>query len=121
MISGSMLGHMAVWNLEEKRLVTQIREAHSASVDGMQCLQYEPLMVTSSGDNSVKVWIFDMSDGSARLLRQRHGHSQPSAKISFHGLNGHNILSAGLYHFYFCGNFHKIISFYILTNLFRRT
>ena len=86
---------MAVWNLEEKRLVAQIREAHSGSVDGMQCLQYEPLMVTSSNDNSVRVWIFDMSDGSCRLLRQRHGHSLPSTKIAFHGLDGLNILSSG--------------------------
>jgi U3 small nucleolar RNA-associated protein 21 len=69
MITGSPLGHMTVWNLEEKRLIAQIREAHSSSVDGMQSLQLEPLMVTSSADNSIKVWIFDMSDGSARLLR----------------------------------------------------
>lgn len=95
MISGSILGHMAVWNLEEKRLISQIREAHNGSVDGMHCLQFEPLMVTSSNDNSIKLWIFDMSDGSARLLRQRHGHSFPSTKISFHDSNGFNILSSG--------------------------
>lgn len=96
MISGSNLGHMAIWNLEEKRLVSQIREAHSAGVDGMHAVQFEPLMVTSSNDNSVKVWIFDMSDGSARLLRQRHGHSLPPVKIRFHGQNGEKILSSGL-------------------------
>lgn len=95
MISGSSLGHMTVWNLEEKRLISQVREAHSSSVDGMQSLQLEPLMVTSSADNSVKVWIFDMSDGSARLLRQRHGHSLPPYRIKFHGQNGDNILSSG--------------------------
>ena len=96
MISGSNIGHMAIWNLEEKRLVSQIREAHNGSVEGMHGLQLEPLMVTSSNDNSVKVWIFDMSDGSARLLRQRHGHSLPPTRIRFHDQNGLNILSAGL-------------------------
>lgn len=96
MVSGSNLGHMAIWNLEAKRLVAQIREAHSGSVEGMHSLHLEPLMVTSSSDNSVKVWIFDMSDGSARLLRQRHGHSLPPTKIRFHDMNGQNILSAGL-------------------------
>ena len=96
MISGSNLGHMAIWNLEEKRLIAQIREAHSGSVDGMHSLQLEPLMVTSSSDNSVKVWIFDMSDNSARQLRQRSGHSQPPTRIRFHDQNGQNILSAGM-------------------------
>ena len=96
MISGSNLGHMAIWNLEEKRLVSQVREAHNGSVDGMHSLQLEPLMVTSSNDNSIKVWIFDMSDGSARLLRQRHGHSLPPIRIRFHDQIGQDILSAGL-------------------------
>lgn len=94
MISGSNLGHMAIWNLEEKRLVAQIREAHNASVDGMHSLHLEPLMVTSSGDNSVKVWIFDMSDGSARLLRHRSGHSLAPNYIRFH--DAQNVLSAGM-------------------------
>ena len=96
MISGSNLGHMAVWNLDERRLIAQVREAHNLSVDGMESLQLEPLMVTSSGDNSIRLWIFDMPDGSCRLLRQRSGHSLPPVKIRFHGLNGENILSAGL-------------------------
>jgi U3 small nucleolar RNA-associated protein 21 len=87
---------MAIWNLEEKRLISQVREAHNSSIDGMESLQFEPLMVTSSNDNSVKIWIFDMSDGSARLLRQRHGHSLPPIRIRFHDLNGQNILSSGL-------------------------
>ena len=57
MVSGSNLGHMAIWNLEDKRLISQIREAHMSSVTGMHTLQLEPLMVTSSGDNSVRVSI----------------------------------------------------------------
>ena len=37
-----------------------------------------------------------MPDGSARLLRQRHGHHLSPIKIRFHGQNGENILSSGL-------------------------
>lgn len=96
MITGSLLGHMAIWNLEEKRLVAQLREAHNSSVDGLQSLQFEPLMVSSSADNSVKIWIFDMSDGSARLLRQRSGHHASPIRIRFHDQNGQKILSSGL-------------------------
>lgn len=55
----------------------------------------EPLMVTSSLDNSLKLWIFDMPDLGARLLRIREGHSAPPQMIRYHGANGHNILSAG--------------------------
>jgi U3 small nucleolar RNA-associated protein 21 len=55
MISESAIGHMAIWNLEDKRLVSQIREAHMGSVTGMHTLELEPLMITSSNDNSVKV------------------------------------------------------------------
>jgi U3 small nucleolar RNA-associated protein 21 len=96
MISGSCLGHMAIWNLEEKRLIAQLREAHISSVEGMQALQFEPLIVTSSSDNSLKVWIFDMSDGSCRMLRERHGHSAPPTRLTFHGIGvGESILSAG--------------------------
>ena len=32
-------------------------------------LPSEPLLITSSMDNTLKMWIFDMADGGARLLR----------------------------------------------------
>jgi len=41
------------------------------------------------------MWIFDMADGGARLLRQRSGHAQPPIKLRFHGNDGQIILSAG--------------------------
>ena len=55
MVTGSPAGHMALWNLEEKKLQSQIRDAHASAVTGLQCLPSEPLMVTSSPDNSIKV------------------------------------------------------------------
>lgn len=94
MASGSLSGHVVFWNLEERKVVTQLH-AHSGAVSGLQCLSNEPLMVTSSADNSLKLWIFDMPDGGARLLRIREGHIASPSYIRFHGSNGHNILSAG--------------------------
>ena len=32
--SGSVLGHIAQWDLEERRLQSQIRDAHASSVTG---------------------------------------------------------------------------------------
>ena len=55
MVTGSQLGHIALWNLEEHKLQSQILEAHNGGITGMQCLPSEPLMVTSSPDNSLKV------------------------------------------------------------------
>lgn len=94
MATGSLSGQVVLWNLEERKVVSQLH-AHSGAVSGLKCLPNEPLMVTSSADNSVKLWIFDMPDGGARLLRIRDGHNAPPSRIKFHGSNGDNILSAG--------------------------
>ncbi|BFY99565.1 hypothetical protein BsWGS_02605 [Bradybaena similaris] len=95
MVTGSSAGHIALWNLETKKLHSYVKEAHYASVTGLVCLPSEPLMVTSAADNSLKIWIFDMADGGARLLRMREGHSAPPTCIQFYGNDGQTILSAG--------------------------
>lgn len=73
MATGSVNGHILFWNLEERRVATQLMSAHDMKVTGMICLSNEPLVVTSSPDNTLKLWIFDMTDGGARLLRIREG------------------------------------------------
>lgn len=55
----------------------------------------EPLILTTSPDNSMKLWIFDLSDGGARLLRIREGHNAPPLCIRYHGVKGQTILSSG--------------------------
>ena len=56
MITGSPIGHIAIWNLEKRRLQSQIRDAHNGAVSGMSCLPSEPLLVTTSPDNALKVY-----------------------------------------------------------------
>ncbi len=51
-------------------------------------------MVTSSPDNTLKQWIFDMGDGGGRLLRIKEGHAAPPTRIRFYGALGNNILSS---------------------------
>ncbi|KAF8772052.1 WD repeat-containing protein 36-like [Argiope bruennichi] len=95
MASASTMGHIAVWDLEKKRLHSEIREAHRGCVSGLKFLPNEPLLITSSSDNSIKMWIFDLPDDGGRLLRLREGHSSSPTKVRFYDVNGKNILSAG--------------------------
>ncbi|KAJ8674862.1 hypothetical protein QAD02_010648 [Eretmocerus hayati] len=95
MATGTLQGHIVLWNLEQRKIESQILSAHFGAVSGLKCLPNEPLIVTSSPDNTMKLWIFDLADGAGRLLRIREGHADPPAIIRFYGDDGHNILSAG--------------------------
>ena len=81
MVTGSRGGHLALWDLEQRKLSCQMRGSHEGEVAGVRCLPGEPLLVTSSPDNTLKQWIFDMPDGGGRLLRHREGHSAPPTRI----------------------------------------
>uniref|UniRef100_A0A8C6VFV6 WD repeat domain 36 n=1 Tax=Naja naja TaxID=35670 RepID=A0A8C6VFV6_NAJNA len=92
--AGSPVGHIGLWDLEEKKLLGQMRDAHSTAISGMSFVQGEPLLITNGADNAIRVWIFDGPGGSGRLLRYRMGHNAPPTKIRHHGQNGQQILSA---------------------------
>ncbi|XP_053555707.1 WD repeat-containing protein 36 [Bombina bombina] len=95
MAAGSPVGHIGLWDLEEKKLMNQMREAHSSAIAGLTFVQGEPLLITNGSDNAIRVWIFDGAGGQGRLLRFRKGHSAPPTFIRHHGLDGQHILSAG--------------------------
>uniref|UniRef100_A0A672MZJ4 WD repeat-containing protein 36-like n=1 Tax=Sinocyclocheilus grahami TaxID=75366 RepID=A0A672MZJ4_SINGR len=95
MASGSPIGHIGLWDLEEKKLVSQMRDAHTTAIAGLTFLQNEPLLITNGADNAIRVWIFDVAGGDGRLLRHRTGHSAPPKKIQHNDQSGINILSAG--------------------------
>ncbi|KAA8515646.1 hypothetical protein F0562_018743 [Nyssa sinensis] len=92
--SGGSSGVVSIWNLEKRRLQSVIKEAHDSSIVSLHFFANEPVLMSSSADNSVKMWIFDTSDGDPRLLRFRSGHSAPPLCIRFYA-NGRHILSAG--------------------------
>ncbi|CAH1635709.1 unnamed protein product [Spodoptera littoralis] len=95
MVTGSSAGHIVMWDLEERRVLSQVQSAHYGKISGLKCLMSEPLMVTNSADNSLKLWIFDMPDGGARLLRRREGHAKPPTMVCHCEPSGNNILAAG--------------------------
>lgn len=95
MAAGSPMGHVGLWDLEEKKLACQMRDAHNTAIAGLTFLHGEPLLITTGADNAIRVWIFDSAAGGGRLLRSRLGHSAPPTKIKHHGHNGQHVLSAG--------------------------
>ncbi|XP_039138391.1 WD repeat-containing protein 36 [Dioscorea cayenensis subsp. rotundata] len=92
--SGGSSGIISIWNLEKRRLQSVIRDAHDNSIISLHFFVNEPVLMSSAADNSIKMWIFDTTDGDARLLRFRSGHSAPPLCIRFYG-TGRHILSAG--------------------------
>ena len=95
MVSGSVTGHISVWNLEKKEYSQTLYDAHSGVVCGIRFLQKQPLLISSGSDNSLKIWIFDNPDGTARLLKSRCGHSGPPTRCLFYGSYGNVILTTG--------------------------
>ncbi|XP_072924345.1 WD repeat-containing protein 36 isoform X1 [Hemitrygon akajei] len=95
MAVGSHVGHIGLWDLEEKKLISQMRETHTTAVSGLTFVHGEPLLITTGEDNAIRVWIFDAPGGGGRILRYRMGHSAPPTKIKYHGSDGQNILSSG--------------------------
>ena len=53
--TGSSCGDIALWDLSKRKLRSTIHSAHSTSVTGMKCLPSQPILVTSSPDNALKV------------------------------------------------------------------
>ncbi|VDM39838.1 unnamed protein product [Toxocara canis] len=94
MISAGENGMLAVWDLNERRLMGQMPSAHQRSITALYFLVGEPLMVSSGTDNTLKTWIFDMGDGMPRQLVVLEGHSMPLTDVKFNGRD--SVLSAGL-------------------------
>ncbi|KAJ1795658.1 rRNA-processing protein utp21 [Coemansia sp. RSA 2399] len=97
MASAGADGDVALWDLNNRRLVHVLQGAHDGHVAAADFFAGQPVLLTSGSDNAVKEWIFDGNDGVPRLLRQRSGHSAAPHMIRYHddGGEGKHILSAG--------------------------
>jgi len=95
MASANMQGDVTFWDLEQRRLFYILKGAHDASVHSCAFYPNQPILVTASADNSLKMWIFDSLDGIPRLLRSRSGHHKPPSRIRFYSSDGKVLLSSG--------------------------
>ncbi len=68
-----------------RKLHTSLEEAHRGAISNVHFLHGEPILISAAADNTIKMWIFDAPDGSARLLRSREGHLGHPNKIRYYG------------------------------------
>ena len=71
--------------IQGRQLASTLEAAHSLAVSKIHFLFGEPILLSASADNSIKVWIFDAPDGSARLLRSREGHQGHPLRLRYYG------------------------------------
>ena len=57
MAAGSGAGVITVWNLEERKLHTVIRDAHDAPVTALHFFAGEPRLMSAGADNALKQWV----------------------------------------------------------------
>ncbi|KAJ2687947.1 rRNA-processing protein utp21 [Coemansia spiralis] len=95
MATSNAEGDVALWDLNNKRLLHVLQGAHDSTISSIEFLAGQPLLLTSSADNSIKEWLFDGQDGVPRLLRHRSGHFASPQMIRYHDDDGRIILSAG--------------------------
>ena len=55
MMTGSPMGNICFWDLSAKQIRTEVKNAHSGSITSIITIQGQPLIVTSSSDNALKV------------------------------------------------------------------
>lgn len=96
MVTASQAGHAVIWDLEKQKVSQQLRSIHSGPIEGAKYLANERLLVTSSSDNSIRVWSFSDYEEEGRLLHEREGHSEPATCSKFYGPKGNHILSSGM-------------------------
>lgn len=90
--AGSALGDVHVFDLESQKL-EHIIPIHSKSVSSLFFVPRQPLLISTSGDNSIKEYLFESSE--YRCLRQRSGHYKSPNGIRFYGEDARFIVSSG--------------------------
>lgn len=69
-------------------------QAHRSAHVSIQFLPGQPLLVSSSADNSLKQWLYDSETAPPRLLRERAGHQDPVHLARHVGADGKALLTA---------------------------
>ncbi|KAJ3242725.1 WD repeat-containing protein 36 [Chytriomyces hyalinus] len=101
MATGGADGGVFIWDLEKGRMIVRVAagdksgDAHYEAIHTLEFLVGQPVLVTASGDNSLKEWIFDSESGHPRLWKSRSGHREPPNRIRFVGPDPTTIVTSG--------------------------
>ncbi|GAB0205421.1 WD repeat-containing protein 36 [Grus japonensis] len=95
MAAGSPIGHIALWDLEEKKLMCQMQDAHSTAIAGMSFVPGEPLLITNGADNAIRpvvvlgiapTHVQDLALGFVELHAVRRGPPLQPVKVTLDGI-----------------------------------
>ena len=96
MASSSDAGDVAIWDLEERRLLS-VLNAHDGSIHSCEFYNGTPVLMTAGCDNALKLWAFDGGESNLpRLLKSKSGHHLPPNSVKYYGEDGHMMISSGL-------------------------
>lgn len=83
--TGDDAGKVRIWDLPAKRLDSQIVAHENHSIDGLNFLPGEPILITSSGrHNCIKQWVLEADGPIPRLLRHRSGFQDQPTQVRFY-------------------------------------
>jgi U3 small nucleolar RNA-associated protein 21 len=89
--SSSSTGRISIFDLNKRRIIHTVETSPTSQPVNLQFLPGQPILLTTSKDNSIKLFLFEES--GPRLLRSRTGHSAPPTRLHTHTAKW--LLSAG--------------------------
>ena len=90
--AGSSRGDVQIFDLESRKL-EHIIPMHFKAVSSLFFVPQQPLLLSTSSDNSIKEYLFESSE--YRCLRQRSGHYKSPSTVRFYGDDARFLVSAG--------------------------
>ena len=83
---GDDQGSIYIWDLNEKRIIHTINNAHSLPIHTLEFLASSGIILSSSSDNQIKQWTYEETSNSLpQLLKHRAGHQAQPSYFVFYG------------------------------------
>ena len=80
--SSSATGRLSIFDLNKHRVVHTLETSSTNQPVNIIFLPNQPILLTTSKDNSIKLFVFE--DSGPRLLKSRTGHSVPPTALHTH-------------------------------------